>query len=873
MRFYYNVLLGAGLLFGVIASSCSSKKVIKQKVTLNEISVSAKNNSYNIYRAASTKEWEILHTNVILSFDWKGKTADGEARLQLIPYFYATDSLVLDAKSMKIDEVVWMKGAWNKIISHNYQNDKLVIRFQYPVTRDSSVNIYIKYKAMPYANAGGGGSKAINDDRGLYFINTDYAIPGKPAQIWTQGETESNSHWVPTIDRPNQRTATRIELTIPDSFTTLSNGVLLKQEPLGNGMRKDVWAMHGQIQVYAMMFAIGKYTVVKDREAIGGREVSYYVEPSFAPYAKDMFRNTPDMVDFFSKVTGVPYPWNKYSQVVVRDYISGAMENTSASTFGEFMNKNHREIKDADNEDIVAHELFHQWFGDYVTAESWSNLTLNESFATYGEQLWRNHKYGKASVDKTIRDDLNSYLNSNSTEPLVRFHYRDKEDMFDRVSYQKGSSILHYLHQLMGDEAFSRAMLMYLTCNALKPAEATQWRLAVEEATGKDWNWFFDQWYYRGGHPQLDVKYTYDDEQKQLKVEVTQKQKEAVFILPFKTNIVYGNERTTEDWLLETKTKVFTYPYKNGVKPLIVPDVYHWVVGTIDENKTAADWLNTYKASGDDIVSRLKSIEQIGKKMDDANNQTIIDEALKDKEAYVREVVLGVLAPVTDAKLQNKWKTGVNYIATNDANTQARAKAIYVLGYWKDNGSKDLMLESVADSSYAVAGAALSALNRMDKDTSYALAKKYYYTQPAGELESIIWEVIGERGKDGDIKLFEEKGNYYYGRDRISFANALSMYIDRVRNDDAFERGIALFTVVVKDEAIKSYRQAEGLYLIAVASAYKQQIKDNTTNTIDRDRANVRLVRLKKAIELMEKEENDEEIRKVYESYTSRIFN
>ena len=161
----------------------------------------------------------------------------------------------------------------------------------------------------------------------------------------------------------------------------------------------------------------------------------------------------------------------------------------------------------------------------------------------------------------------------------------------------------------------------------------------------------------------------------------------------------------------------------------------------------------------------------------------------------------------------------------------------------------------------------------MDKDTAYSLAKKYYYTQPAGELENIIWEVIGERGKDGDIKLFEEKGNYYYGRDRITFANALSMYIDRVRNEDAFERGIGLFTTVVKDEAIKSYRQSEGLYLIMVASAYKQQLKDNTVNAEDKGRASARLQKLKKAIELMQKDEKDDEIRNVYETYTNRIFN
>src|SRR5690606_27924383 len=139
----------------------------------------------------------------------------------------------------------------------------------------------------------------------------------------------------------------------------------------------------------------------------------------------------------------------------------------------------------------------------------WSNLTLNESFANYGEQLWRRYKYGKASNDELAFEDLAKYLGARdaSAVPLVRFHYHSRDDMFDRVSYQKGGAILNYLHGLMGDSAFYRAMNIYLTKNALQPAEAHNWRMAVEEATGLDWNWFFNQWYYREGHPILNVQY------------------------------------------------------------------------------------------------------------------------------------------------------------------------------------------------------------------------------------------------------------------------------------------------------------------------------------------------------------------------------
>lgn len=442
------------------------------------------------YQPSATRVWNILHTRVALSFDRKERTAAAREWLRLTPYFYSTDTVRLDAKGMKIDSVCMVVGKTLKAVPFTYTNDVLLVRPGKEYSRKDTLNLYLRYTSMPYARKSEG-SAAITDDKGLYFINTDGREPAKEAHIWTQGETESNSHWMVTIDKPNTRFTTEIELTVPDSLTTLSNGAMVKQTKLPGGMRTDVWRMDKPIQAYAVMFAIGHYAVAKD--SWNGKEVNYYVEPAYAPYAKHMFKNTPEMIGYFSRRTGVPFPWNKYSQVVVRDYVSGAMENTSASLFGEFMNLTDREMEDKSNEDIVSHELFHQWFGDYVTAESWSNLTVNESFANYGEQLWRYGKYGAVQGDILAWDDLRKYLMSTmGKDPqLVRFQYDDKEEMFDAISYNKGGAILHYLNTLIGDEAFDRAMNLYLTRNALSSGEAHQWRLAVEEATGQDWNWFF----------------------------------------------------------------------------------------------------------------------------------------------------------------------------------------------------------------------------------------------------------------------------------------------------------------------------------------------------------------------------------------------
>lgn len=854
----------------MLGAACGTSRKAKKSVKLDEVTVTAKNNPYTIYREASQKSWEIVHTRAALSFNYKERTADGRAWIKLRPYFYETDSLVLDAKGMIIDSVMLDREGASTKISSNYSDDKLSIKFDTKYIASDTIALYITYTAMPYATKSGG-SAAINDDRGLYFINTDYALPGKPAQIWTQGETEANSHWLPTIDRPNQRTTVQLELTVADSFTTLSNGRLVKQLPAAKDMRTDIWVSDKPIQVYAIMFAIGKFSVVEDKQW-QGKKINYYVEPEFAPYAKLMFKNTPEMMAFFSDITGVPYAWDKYSQVVVRDYVSGAMENTSATLFGEFMNQDARENKDQDFEDIVSHEIFHQWFGDYVTAESWSNLTVNESFANYGEQLWRKYKYGAVNADELWWSDLHLYLNSSSIlSPLVRFHYADKEDMFDRVSYQKGGAILHYLHGLMGDEAFYKAMNLYLTRNALRPAEATHWRLAVEEVTGQDWNWFFNQWYNRGAHPRLDIKYTYDDAAQKLTVAVAQKQEGSVYKLPLKTAIVYGQEKTIVDWNITERTTTLSYPYKSGVKPVVIPDVNHWLVGEWNEDKTSADWLATFKSSGDDIISKFKALRSIKKKIDDANKEAMLDLALQDKYATVKQSALQNLESYATVKQQQKWQSDVKYLAVNDGNNKVRAAAFDVLGEWKISSAKQDMLDALGDSSYKVAGAALAALSVIDKDTAYLLAVRLMATRPRGDLEAAIWNVIGAHGKELDIALFEKEAPYYYGSKKIALANSLEAYLKNVASNNSFEKGLMVLEQMVKTEVISSYRLAVAGSLVAVAADYKEKKRTARTNP-DQAQAENRLAQVKAVLDRVISNETDEGNKKTLKDYAAALF-
>jgi len=840
-----------------------------QSVTLDPLEVTAPAGAPE-YRPSAPRAWDIKNTRLALTFDNIAKTADVREWISLHPYFYATDTLALDAKGMRIDSVQLLGKTGTTKLNYTYANDRLVIRFAKEYTASDSVLLYLRYTAMPYAQATGG-SSAITDDRGLYFINTDNAIPHKPSQIWTQGETEANSHWMITIDKPNTRFTTQVELTVPDTMTTLSNGAMIKQIKGANKMRTDIWRMDMPIQAYVVMFAIGKFSIIKDHWK--GKDVNYYVEPEYAPYASLMFAHTPEMMDYFSQITGVQFPWNKYDQVVVRDYVSGAMENTSAALFGEFMNQDAREIADRNQEDVVSHELFHEWFGDYVTCESWSNITVNESFANYGEQLWRSHKYGKAEGDQLAYEDLQIYLGSSTfNDPqLVRFRYDSREEVFDAISYNKGGATLRYLNSLIGDAAFNKAMNIYLTKNALHSAEAHNWRLAVEEATGQDWNWFFNQWYYHAGHPSLKVAYNYNDTTQKLIVTVSQTQSDSDFMyrLPLKAAIIYDNDKTVVDWNITKKTEIFTYSYHNGIRPTVMPDYTHVLPGEIRDTKKPEQWLSQYMHT-DDYISKKLAVSAANRLMSDSASQATISLALHDPMGSVARLALFDLKGVQSDKYHRKWTSAIQDIARHDTDRRKRADAFAVLGSWKVAASKSDMLAALNNSSYAVAGAALEALSQVDKDTAYVLAGQMVNSHPRAALENAIWTIIGKKGADADVALYEQYGPYILGQKKFSFAITLTSYLKNVKSDDAYSRGVAVYAMLVKNESMKAYRNALAGFMIQVAAEAKDNSKSDVTEEASAGKRRLEII--KPVLQKLVADETDPESQKDEQKKMKDIF-
>jgi aminopeptidase N len=339
-----------------------------------------------VYRATETVFTDLIHTKLEVNFDWTKSRMNGIATISAKPHFYATDSLILDAKGMDILKV----QIDSKDLTYTYDSSYLKIKLNKTYSRNDKYTVVINYVAKPDERKTAG-SAAITSDKGLYFINPKGEDKNKMPQIWTQGETEASSVWFPTIDSPNMKSTQEIFITVEDKFVTLSNGKMISSKKNTNGTRTDHWKQELAHAPYLFMMGVGEFKIVKDfytRPDGTKMEVNYYVEPEWEQYAKAIFGETPQMIKHFSQLLGYEYAWDKYNQIIVRDYVSGAMENTGAVVFGDYAYKTTRELVDGNDQSTIAHELFHHWFGDLVTAESWSNLPLNESFANYSQYLW-----------------------------------------------------------------------------------------------------------------------------------------------------------------------------------------------------------------------------------------------------------------------------------------------------------------------------------------------------------------------------------------------------------------------------------------------------------------------------------------------------
>ncbi|MEO1652988.1 MAG: M1 family metallopeptidase, partial [Bacteroidota bacterium] len=659
------------------------------------------------YHPTPVRKMDLLHTKLEVEFDWEKRYLYGRALLRLKPFFYEQDSLILDAKGFDISSIKgFVKGDASPWM-YRYDEKQISIALPRRLSRVDTFTVIIDYVAKP-DELPEGGSEAITSDKGLYFINPDGKDPTKPRQIWTQGQTDGNSCWFPTIDDPNERSTQEMYITVDKNFKTISNGELIYSRENADKTRTDYWKMDLPHAPYLFMMAIGEYTVVKDKWQ--DKEVSYYVEREYQAYAKKIFGDTPEMIEFFSNKLDYPFPWNKYVQVVVRDYVSGAMENTTASIFMEYVQVDDRELLDQNWESIIAHELFHQWFGDLVTCESWGQLTLNEAFANYSEYLWAEHKYGREEADYVASLALDTYLEEAQIKqvPLIRDYYEDPEDMFDAHSYEKGGLVLHMLRYYLGDEAFWASLSSYLKKNAFSSVEVQDLRLAFEEVSGKDLSWFFDQWFLEAGHPQIQVNHRYQNGVLTLATQQVQDTTYLpVFRLPLKVRIWQGDQYEDHPIAITKAQQEFRFMLPQPPS-LVLFDADQQLLAEVFHEKTLEELRfqfyheKTY-SSRYEALSKLQNLGQ-------EKVYQMYADALEDPSWHIRETAVeGFINYEGEHEISILQK--VNTMAREDEKSSVRAKAMSLLGdSRKKYLFKNTFRKGIEDPSYEVLSASLYAL-------------------------------------------------------------------------------------------------------------------------------------------------------------------
>jgi len=782
----------------------------------------------NRYRATPEKINDLIHTRLEVSFDFSRSWMYGNAWITLKPHFYPTDSLNLDAKGMEIKEVSLIKNHRHFPLKYSYDSLNLHITLDRTYWSGEPYIVFIDYIAKP-DNIRTTGSRAISGAKGLYFINPLHKEKDKPVEIWTQGETESNSVWVPTIDKPNQKTTDEIIMTVPSNFQTLSNGLLVSQKNNGDGTRTDTWNMDLPHAPYLMMMAAGEFSIIKDQYE--GKEVSYYVEREYAPVARKIFGLTPEMIGFFSKITGVDYPWQKYSQIVVRDYVSGAMENTTATVHAGAAQQDSRQLIDGNSwEDIIAHELFHMWFGDYVTTESWSNIAMNESFADLSETLWESYKHGRDAGDEHNYTALQTYLQSNSDDKdLVRFHYRDREDVFDAVSYQKGGRILNMLRNYVGDSAFYKSLNLFLTTYKFQAVEAQELRLCFEAITGKDLNWYWNQWFYGSGHPALDISYDYDQAAGVEKVFVRQTQADKTFKLPVAIDVYQnGNKNRFKVWL-QNRADTFSFPVR-GMPELVNVDGDKILLCEKTDHKTLENYIFQYNVAGL-YLDRREAIEYAAKYQDkNPKAFALVKTAMNDRYQGLRIFAIQRLDLSNDS-IKSVVEPILERLAKNDPSSLIRAAAIDALGEYGKNSYKKLFLTSVYDSSYSVAGSALQALGSLDSVAAFKIARQLSSHRNKGDLAAVITRTIYDFAGESDFDSLANKfDSLPLGNEKFQMLRPFSDYLKKISNPDNFRRGIDII-VRFRDDIPEAYASQlssfiNGILLGGIASA-KQSMGQN----------------------------------------------
>lgn len=730
--------------------------------------------------------YDLRHLRLDLAFDSTKGEISGTATNTLVPLRPGTDTLVFHAADLRVAKVRLAGSGEELRFSLDPQARTLTVRLGRAYGPEDVLDVAIDYSARPRS--------------GLYFVGPDEGYPDKPRQIYSQGQPDFNHHWFPSWDYPNDRATTELLGTVERPFQVVSNGRLVEVTDRPDGRRTFHWKMEQPHTTYLVSVVVGELSRVADEWK--GIPVEYYVPPGREDEARRSFGVTPKMMDFFSTVTGRPYPYAKYAQSAVYDYMWGGMENTTATTMTERTLHDARAALDISSEYLVAHELAHQWFGDLVTCRSWEHVWLNEGFADYMTALWFRHAHGMDEFAWELDDLRQDYLAEDRDEyrrPIATRRYADPVQMFDAHTYEKGALVLRMVHYLLGEETWWRAVREYLARFAGQTVTTEEVRGVFEQASGMPLGPLFDQYVHGAGHPELSVRWHWrpgrpGEGMVRLEVEQTQRvtDETGFFSFPVEIGLVGASGMEVRRVQLEPR-RFQDLDLPSDERPrTVVFDPRAWMLAAVDFDKPLAEWIVQLEAA-DSLAAKLEALRALGEKgggMARGEAEAALGRALREEPFRgARQVAAQSLAKLaTDAALselragladrEGRVRTEVlkalsafprhrelipvlTRALEREEGTYARAAAAESLGSFEEwrGEAAPALVRALSQKSHndAIAAAAIKALAALGAPQTFDQAVRYArYGAPGNSRDDAFLALARYAAKQEDPKVREE---------------------------------------------------------------------------------------------------------------------
>jgi aminopeptidase N len=685
--------------------------------------------SADFLKYAPSREIDLLHLALDVTPDFKARTVSGHATLRFKPIAKPFAELKLDGVDLTVSGV----DSSEKLLGWQATANQVIVTFADAIPADKEAKITLHYSAAP--------------QKGLYFRTPEMGYPATDSHLWTQGEPLEARHWFPSFDAPNEKFTSEVTCRVPDGMVVISNGRKMSEEKdAASGLVAVRWLQDKPHANYLIALCAGYFKKVED--TYRDIPMAFWTPASQVAQAASSFRDTKDIMGFFEKEIGVPYPWAKYDQVCVEDFGWGGMENTTITVLNDRTLFTEATENLRESTGLVAHELAHQWFGDFVTCKDWSHLWLNEGFATYYDALYDGHKHGHDMFLYSMVQNAKGILSQvNDTNPIVRRDFNNPEEQFGFHAYPKGSWILHMLRSQLGDDLYRRCVKTYLERHQFGNVVTEDLNKVIEELSGRSFDQFFNQYVYHAHHPELAIDYSWDERTKLAKLSIQQVQKLSEDVLLFKVPLPvrFKTKSDTVDRTLEVnaKTEDFYVPLNEAPENVRI-DPNLTLLAKVTFTPLSA-MLNAQLADKSDMVGRLQAAEQLsgkkeslGKLKDALNNDSFYgvrlaaarsiraiqtDEALdallastKQNDARVRRQVV---ADIAGFYRESSYEAAQK-VLKEEKNPDIQAVALTSMAAYPRPEVRDELLKFLDSTSYrnSLADAAISGI-RAQGDASY----------------------------------------------------------------------------------------------------------------------------------------------------------